>query len=312
MTDLADLRAFLIVADTGSFTRAADQMAISKSAVSRRVARLEQDLGVRLLSRSVKGVVLTEEGDALRTRAGQGFDAINEALSVAARREGALTGVLRVTAPIAFGTTHLSPLLAEFMLAHPRLQLDVSYNDRRVDVLAEGYDVAVRMGSLADSALVARRIAPLRVAVLASPDYLGRRGVPLRPRDLAAHECIIYAVPDGDLWRFHENGRTTSVRIAGRFRTDNATAIREAAVAGVGIAGLPTFLLGDAVASGALVPILTDFPVLEQSLFAVRPPGAVSDKTRAFIDALVARFGPEPSWDPCHQALRDASENEAA
>ena len=137
MIDLADLRAFLAVADAGGFTRAADRMAASKSVVSRRVGRLERDLGTRLLTRSVKGVMLTEAGEALRARAGQGFDAIDGALIDAAQHDGALTGVLRVTAPVAFGTAHLSPQIAEFMLAHPRLRLDVSYSDRLVDILAE-------------------------------------------------------------------------------------------------------------------------------------------------------------------------------
>lgn len=299
--DLEDVKALLAVAEAGGFSRAAEQMAVSKSVVSRRVSRLEQDLGARLLTRRTRGVVMTEAGETLRSRARQAFDELDEALGDAARHEGELTGLLRVTAPISFGAAHLSALVAEFMVAHPKLALDISYSDRQVDILAERFDVAVRMGALIDSTLVARRIAPLRVAVLASPGYLAAHGTPQRPRDLSSHECIVYSVPDGDLWRFRDGERFTSVRIGGRLRSDNSEAMREAAIAGVGIVGLPTFMLGDAVATGALVPLLTTFPITERGLFAVRPPGPAPAKTRAFIDALVARFGPEPSWDPCYR-----------
>ncbi len=297
MIDFEDVKALLAVAEAGGFSRAAAQMGVSKSVVSRRVSRLEQDLAVRLLARSTKGVVMTEAGEALRSRARHAFDELEDALTDAAQREGELTGLLRVTAPISFGVAHLSALVAELMVAHSRLKLDISFSDRRVDILAEGFDVAVRLGALADSTLVALRIAPLRVSVLASPDYLARHGVPLRPRDLTAHACIAYSVPDGDLWRFREGKRFTSVRVSGRLRMDNADAMREAAIAGLGIAGLPDFVLGEAVASGALVPILTGFPAEEQGMFAVRPPGPAPAKTRAFIDALARHFGSKTSWD---------------
>lgn len=303
--DLDDLKAFLSVAETRGFSRAADQMATSKSAVSRRVSRLEQQLGARLLNRTTRGAVATETGEALRVRARLAFDELDDALKDAGRREGELTGVLRVTAPISFGVSHLSAFVSEFMVTHPKLKLDISYSDRRVDILAEQFDVAVRMGALADSSLVARRIAPLRVSVLASPDYLARNGTPRRPQDLKGHECIVYAAPDGDLWRFVSGRRFISVRISGRLRSDNASAMREAAIAGLGIVGLPTFILGDAVASGALVPLLTSFIATEHGLFAVRPPGPAPAKTRAFIDALAARFGPEPFWDPGYATVAD-------
>ena len=297
-TDYDDVKCFLAVAEAGSLSRAAQRLATSKSVVSRRVARLEEEVGSRLLTRSARGVVLTEAGRALRLRAVPAFEELDGALLDAARSRQELTGLLRITAPIAFGTNHLAPLLTEFMDAHPRLRLDLSLGDRRVDILAEGFDVAVRMGALPDSSLVARRIAPLRLAVLASPEYVARRGVPARPRDLVDHDCIVYTVPDGDLWRFREGSRFTSVRVSGRFRSDSPEAMRAAALAGHGIAGLPTYVLGDAIADGALVPLLTAYPVAEAGLYAVRPPGPPTAKARAFIDALVARFGPEPSWDP--------------
>ena len=296
--DYDDVKCFLAVAEVSGLSRAAHRLATSKSVVSRRITRLEEEIGVRLLTRSARGVVLTEAGEALRLRAGVAFDELDGALLDAAQHQEELTGLLRITAPIAFGNTHLALMLTTFMNAHPRLRIDMSLNDRRVDILTDGFDLAVRMGALPDSALIARRIAPLRLAVLASPAYLERRGLPKRPRDLADHDCIVYTVPGGDVWRFREGARFTSVRVTGRFRSDSPEAMRAAALGGHGVAGLPTFMLGNAIAEGLLVPLLTDFPVAEAGLYAVRPPGPAPGKTRAFIDALAARFGPKPSWDP--------------
>ena len=297
MTDLEDVKAFLAVAEAGSFSSAALAMATSKSVVSRRVARLEDGLGTRLFTRGSKGVTATEAGEALRRRAESAFGELAEALHDAARRTGELTGVLRITAPIAFGTAHLAGFLVDFMRNHPKLKLDVSFTNRRVDILADGFDLAVRMGALPDSTLVARRIAPMRIGIAASPDYLKKFGTPTRPRSLAGHDCIVYGVPGGDLWRFRGSDRLVSIRVTGRIRSDNAETILAAALAGMGIVAMPTFILAGAIKRGTLVPILTTFPMIEQGLFAVRPPGPPPTKTRAFIDALVARFGPEPDWD---------------
>ena len=296
--DYDDVKCFLAVAETGGMSRAAQRLGTSKSVVSRRITRLEEAIGSRLLTRNARGVVLTETGEGLRLRAGAAFDELDGALQDAARHQEELTGLLRITAPIAFGNAHLAPMLATFMDAHPRLYIDVSLSDRRMDILTDGYDLAVRMGALPDSALIARRIAPLRLAILASPAYLARRGSPVRPRDLADHDCIVYTVPGGDVWRFREGARFTSVRVTGRFRSDSPEAMLAAALGGYGIAGLPTFMLGNAIADGLLTPLLTDYPVAEAALYAVRPPGPPPAKTRAFINALAARFGPEPSWDP--------------
>ena len=296
--DYDDVKCFLTVAEVGGLSRTAHRLATSKSVVSRRITRLEKEIGVRLLTRSVRGVVLTEAGEALRLRAGVAFDELDGALLDASQHQEELTGLLRIAAPIAFGNIHLAPMLSIFMDAHPRLRIDVSLSDRRVDILTDGYDLAVRMGALPDSALIARRIAPLRLAVLASPAYLARRGSPLHPRDLASHDCIVYTVPGGDVWRFREGARYNSIRVTGQFRSDSPEAMRVAALGGHGIAGLPTFMLGNAIVDGLLVPLLCNYPVAEAGLYAIRPPGPPPAKTRAIIDALAARFGPEPSWDP--------------
>ncbi len=302
--DYDDVKCFLAVAEAGGLSRAAFRLATSKSVVSRRISRLEEEIGTRLLARNSRGVVLTEAGEALRLRAGAAFDELDEALLEAAHDPEQLTGLLRITAPIAFGTIHLAPMLTAFMDAHPRLRVEVSLSDRRVDILADGFDLAVRMGALPDSALIARRIAPLRLAVVASPAYLERHGLPVRPRDLVDHDCIVYTVPGGDVWRFREGARSTSVRVTGRFRSDSPEAMRAAALGGHGIAGLPTYMLGSAIADGLLVPLLADHPVAEAGLYAVRPPGPPPAKTGVFIDALAARFGREPFWDPEHALPR--------
>ena len=291
MADLEDVKAFLAVAEAGSFSGAALAMATSKSVASRRVARLEDDLGTRLFTRSSKGITPTEAGEALRTRADSAFGELAEALHDAAQSSGELTGLLRINAPLALGTAHLAGFLVDFMRDHPKLKLDVSFTNRRVDILAEGFDLAVRIGGLPDSTLVARRIAPMRIGVVASPDYLEKFGTPTRPRDLAGHDCIVYGVPGGDLWRFRGNNRLASIRVTGRIRSDNAQTMLTAAIAGIGIAAMPTFILAEAIERGALVPLLTRFPMIEQGLFAVRPPGPPPAKTRAFIDMLVARRG---------------------
>lgn len=294
---LDDLRAFLAVADSGSFTSAALEMTTAKSVVSRRVTRLEKFLGTSLFVRSSKGVTTTDTGTALRKRAADAFSELNDALLDAAQRSGELTGLLRITAPIALGNAHLADFIADFMRRHPKLRLDASFTNRKADILADGYDVAVRMGALKDSILVARRIAPMRICIVASPDYILKCGAPTSPRDLAQHECIIYGIPGGDIWRFQSASRVNSVRVAGRIRSDNANTNMASAIAGLGIAAMPKFIVGDAIRRGSLIPLLTGFPVIEQGIFAVRQPGPANANTRAFIDALAKRFEEEPDWE---------------
>ena len=296
--DLDDVRAFITVVEAGGFSRAAEQLHVAKSVVSRRVGRLEAQLDVRLLTRNTRGVRVTEAGAALELRARKALDDLGSALQEAGRRGDELSGLLRISAPLSFGVSHLSPALADFMRAHPKLRMDVSYSDRLVDVAAEGFDAAVRMGALRDSSLVARRLAPLRISVCASPDYLARRGTPQRPQDLTQHDCIVYAVPEGDVWRFKDGERWTSVRVSGRLRADNSEAMRDAAIAGLGVAGFPSFILGDAATRGALIPVLTDCSLPDLGLYIVRPPGPAPAKTRAFTDAMAARFSTLASWDP--------------
>ncbi len=301
--ELDDLRAFVAVVEAGGFSRAAARLGLAKSIVSRRVSRLEASLGARLLARTTRGVSPTEAGAAFHARGVRVLAELDEAREEVAGREGGVAGTLRIAAPLSFGTAHLAPALARFAAEHPRVALDVAYGDRLVDLVAERFDAAVRIGTLAASSLVARRIAPVRLAAVASPAYVGRRGAPERPEDLAAHDCLVYsAAPDGgEAWRFRGGrGGLVSVRPHGRFRADNGEALLAAALEGLGVAVLPTFLAGGALGSGALLPLLAAFPMPEHGLHVVRPPGGPAPaRLRALTDFLAARFGPEPYWDPC-------------
>lgn len=302
--DLVDVLAFVRVVETGAFARAAERMGISKSILSRRVARLEEQLGAKLLTRTAQGAQPTDIGEAYYARASNILAELEAAQEIVADAVTQIAGTIRITAPLSFGTQHLAPALADFARMHPKVELDVSLNDRTVDLLAGGYDMAVRIGNLQDSALVARKIAPVRGVVVASPTYLDERGRPEHPRDLAEHSLLFYAnIPAYEQWRFRVGDRWEHVKGQARFRADNGEMLREAACAGLGIVILPSFIASRAIQSGALEVLLRDFPLEEIGLHLVMPPGRASTaRIRALIEFLAARFGPEPNWDPCWMA----------
>jgi DNA-binding transcriptional LysR family regulator len=282
------LSTFVEVADAGGITAAARRLGLPKSIVSRRLVRLEQDLGAQLLARTTRGAALTEAGASFREYAARviaEFEAAREAISPA----GDVCGRLRIAAPLSFGPTHLAPVLADLARRHPKLQVHAAYSDRFVDLVGEGFDAAVRVGYLMDSNLVARRIAPLRGKCVASPEYIRAHGIPRTPEELLEHECLMQGA---EAWRFVWNGKTVTVRPQGRFKADNGVALAVAAVAGLGIAALPDFLIEAHLVSGALEPVLVDYPPPEGGIYVVRPPGEfASRKVRALIDILVERFG---------------------
>lgn len=296
--DLLDVLAFTNVVETGAFARAAERMGISKSVLSRRVARLEERLGARLLTRTAQGAQPTDIGQAYFERAANILTELEAAEEVVAAAVTQIAGPIRLTAPLSFGTAYLAPALAEFAERHPLVDLDISFDDHSVDLVAGGYDLAVRIGNLPDSALIARRIAPVRGVVIASPAYLQRRGRPLHPDDLSEHELLLYT--PGSRWRFQVEGKWVYARGIARLRSDNGEMLRAAAVAGLGICILPSFIAAPGLEDRTLEPLLLDYPLEEASLQAVMPPGrATTARVRALVDFLAARFGPEPSWDPC-------------
>jgi DNA-binding transcriptional LysR family regulator len=295
--DLLDVLAFVRVVETGAFSRAAERMGMAKSIVSRRVARLEDQLGARLLTRSAQGAQPTDVGQAYYERASLVLAELDAAQEVVDQAVTQIAGQIRLSAPLSFGVQHLAPALAEFAAANPRVELDVSFDDRTVDLIARGFDLAVRIGSLKDSSLIARRIAPVRKVVVASPAYLERHGTPERPRDLASHDLLLYG---NEAWRFRLDKGWETVRGQVRMRADNGDLLRTAAEAGLGICMLPSFIAAPAIASRALEVILRDFPLEEGGLHVVMPPGrATTARVRALVEFLASRFGPEPSWDPC-------------
>jgi DNA-binding transcriptional LysR family regulator len=295
--DLLNVLSFVRVVETGAFSRAAERMGMSKSILSRRVARLEEQLGARLLTRTAKGAQPTEVGQAYFERASNILAELEAAEEVVAEAVTQVAGPIRLTAPLSFGVRHLAPALAEFARDHPRVELDISLEDRAVDLAAGGFDLAVRIGALKDSALVARRIAPVRKVPVASPAYLDATGRPEHPRELARHEILLYS---NEQWRFRVGNRWEHVRGRTRLRANNGEMLRAAAEAGLGICVLPSFIAAPAFEAGTLEPLLREFPMEEAGLYAVMPAGrAVTARVRALIAFLVGRFGPEPDWDPC-------------
>ena len=304
-TDIVDVLSFVRVAETGSFARAAERMGLSKPVVSRRVARLEEQLGARLLTRTARGAQPTEIGQAYYARAANILAELDAAEEVVAEAVTQIAGPIRLTAPLSFGVAHLAPALADFALAHPRVELDVEFEDRTVDLAGGGYDMAVRIGRLQDSALIARRIAPVRKHVIGSPAYFAAHDRPERPADLSSHRILLYA---HEQWRFQVNGRWETARTTPVLRSNNGDMLLTAAEAGLGLALLPSFIAAPAIERRSVEPAMLDYPAEEGALHAVMPPGrALTARVRALVDFLVARFGPEPSWDPCWRAQEGAA-----
>lgn len=288
-TDLVDVLAFVRVVDTGSFARAAERMGLSKPVVSRRVARLEEQLGARLLTRTARGAQPTDAGQLYYARAASILADLDAAREVVADAVTQVAGPIRLTAPFSFGVEHLAPALAAFAQAHPRVELDIHFDDRTVDLVAEGYDVAMRIGRLGDSSLVARRIAAVRKVLVGSSELITRVGHPERPADLGAKPVLHYGT---EQWRFRVGGRWEQVRTRPVLRSNNGEMLREAATAGVGFCILPSFIAAPALAAGTLKVLLADHPLEEAALHAVMPPGrAVTARVRALIDYVANKLG---------------------
>jgi DNA-binding transcriptional LysR family regulator len=300
MDRLAAIEAFVRVSETQSFSEAARRLRSSKSSVSRQVAALEAELGARLFYRTTRSLTLTEAGRSYFERASRILADLEEANLSVSQLQSAPRGRLRVNAPMSFGFLHLAPALTDFLRRFPEVEVDVTLNDRFVDLVDEGFDVAVRIGSLADSSLVARRLAPIRRAVCASPVYLKARGVPASPDDLKTHDCLCYSnLAQAREWQFiRADGRPWPIEVRGRLSANNGDALKVAALKGLGFVNLPTFLVGSDLQAGALVTVLDQFLVQDITVNAVYPHSRhLSPKVRAFVDFLAERFGPRPYWD---------------
>jgi DNA-binding transcriptional LysR family regulator len=291
MDRLAALEIFVRVVDTGSFSAVARQRRIGQPAVSKAVAQLEDWLGVSLLLRSTRSLVPTEAGRTFYERAKRTIEEADEAVAAARGSASTLTGKLRVSTSVCFGRLHVIPRLSGFLDEHPDLEVELVLDDRHVDLVNEGIDVAMRMGPMPDSNMTARRIAQGRRVVVAAPAYLQSHGVPMSPSDLSRHQVIINSrVAGADTWTFRKAGQDVSVALQGRLKVTAAEGIREAVKCGLGLAVASEWNFSTDLKSGEVVPVLEDWALPSTNLSAVYPTGRLaSTKARAFA-AFVERI----------------------
>jgi DNA-binding transcriptional LysR family regulator len=295
---LDGITTFIAVAEAGSISDAARRLRLSKSVVSDRLAELERSLGARLVHRSTRNLTLTEDGFAFLERASRIAHEVDEAAADMAQRRGALVGPLRISAPVTFGRMHLGPAIYPFLAKHPGIELTLDLDDRRVDATADGYDAVVRHGPLQDSRLTAWRLAPSRRVLVASPDYLARYGTPNSLTDLDDHRGIIYTNRGAADWRFSGPDGVTIVRGRAALRVNNGDMMRDAALAGIGIALLPMFIVGADVVAGRLRIIDVGVQSESEFIYVAHPDGRrPSAKLRAFTDCLRDAFGDPPYWE---------------
>ena len=271
MNPFEDMRIFCQVMDSGSFTAAADQLGLSKQFVSRRLIQLEARLGVRLLNRSTRRLDVTPLGQSYYESAMRLLNDVEHMEQGIAGQTSEPRGTLRVSAPLSFAMAHLGCLLPLFLQRYSGVTVEVDLSDRPVDLLREGYDLALRIGVLEDSTLIARRIASIERVYCASPAYLAERGTPLKPQDLHEHDCLPYGHGRQVQWRFEGQGKPLTINVSGRMRVNNGELLRDAAIAGLGITYLPTFIVGSALESGQLVRVLDDYRCAPLALSAVYP-----------------------------------------
>ena len=297
MDKFQEMRAFAGVVDAGSFVAAADQLGISKAAVSRYVAELEQRLGVRLMHRTTRKLSLTQEGEVFLVRAREILASIEASEDELSTRADSASGLVKVSVPVSFGIQHLAPLWGEFLEAHPRVTLDVQLADRVIDLIDEGFDLAVRIARLPDSSLVSRKLASTRLVLCASPKYLKKHGTPKHPDDLAKHELIGYTLMAmGDQWQFMGPKGPVTVKIKPRLWTNNGDTCVAVAERAMGIQLQPTFLVSRELASGRLVEILPKYRAAELGIYAVYPSRKyVLPKVRALLEFLAASLD-DSAW----------------
>lgn len=297
MTQLSEHQTFVHVVDSGSFSSAARILGVSKSHVSKQIGRLEERLGARLLQRTTRRVALTEAGRAFYERCARILEDLQEAELAVSRLQSTPTGTLRITAPFSFGLDYVAPAISEFLQAHPRLNVDLDYTDRYVDIVGEGYDMAVRIGRLRDSSLIARKLAPMRMFTVTSPSYLEANGIPTTPEELRNHSCLHYTLRHGGSnWQYgNAQGAEVSVKVDGRIQCNNGDALMTAAVGGLGIALLPDFIVAPAIRSGKLKIILDDWADTSNAIWLVYPHNRhLSAKVRVFVDFLMDRVVQNP------------------
>jgi DNA-binding transcriptional LysR family regulator len=308
MDYFAAVRAFSLASELGSFSKTAETMDVKTSTISRYISDLEKDLGIALFNRSTRGLVLTEGGRVFRKHALLALRALDEGRQVTSSLNQSPTGMLRVTVPSVFGRKHIVPHLPEFMRRYPAIDVDMVITDENLNLIESEIDLAVRIGVLPDSTMIAKRLAPHRRIVCGSPEYLKHNKVPLEPGDLPSHNTLRQSLLTNDKWRFVPAGAKRmdaaqiSVELNGNFRANDSDALHEMAIAGVGLALLPTWLACTALHDGRLVHILREWEARmglpEPAIWMVYPPKRiVSSKVRAFVDFYVQMMGDSPYWE---------------
>ncbi|MEW8505193.1 MAG: LysR family transcriptional regulator [Candidatus Thiodiazotropha sp.] len=300
MDRLDCLESFVAVVESGQFSAAAERLGIGKSVISRRVSELEEYLGALLIQRTTRRLSLTDAGRTFYPRAIQLLEDLAEAEQSVSTAQQALSGHIRLAAPLSFGLMHLAPALNSFMSQHPGVILDMDFNDSQVDLIQEGVDLALRIGQLEDSSMVAMPLAPIRTVVCASPGYLARYGTPGTPQALSDHHCLCYSnLPEPQKWQFIDSeGGTHSVRVEGRMLANNGQIILEAAASGHGICISPTFIAYRTILEGRLVPILTSYQIPEVTAYAIYPNRRfIPQRVRVLTEYFRELFGEWPYWD---------------
>ncbi len=291
MDTVRSMRVFSTVAQTGSFAAAADRLDLSRAAVTRHVAALEKHLGTRLLQRTTRRLALTDAGSLYRERCDQILEWLDETEALVGRGQQTARGTLRVSAPVAFGSRDLAPAVAAFLQRYTEIRVDLALNDRRVSLVDEGFDVAIRIADRLEPGLVARRLATSQLHLCAAPSYLERRGRPADPAALVRHDCLLYTYAPQATWRFRGTGQTHRVPVSGSLKANNGEALLAAAEAGLGLILQPDFIVQDAIAAGRLVPVLPDFDPGRAGIHAVYASrDYLPFRVRLFVDFLARRL----------------------
>ena len=300
MDEFGAIPVFVAVVDNGGFSAAARALGVSKSAVSKRINQLEKHLGVRLLHRTTRKLSLTEAGERYFEHASQALIAAGQAEDAVMELQGDPQGKLRISSPMSFGRLHVAPLIPKLLQRYPKLQVELVMDDKKTDLVAAGFDIAIRSGRLPDSSLIARKLAPLRQVLCASPGYIERYGLPDTPAELTGHNCVLFSYSsDANKWTLCTKDQLESVLVSGNYRVNNSEALLEALRAGVGIGRLPTFVAGPDLKAGRLVKLFETYRIPDQTFYAVFPERQyLPAKVRAFLDFAIENFGgDQPYWD---------------
>lgn len=293
MSKLKSMSMFVRVAELGSFSAAARQLGIARSIVTRHIAQLEKSLGVKLITRSTRRLILTSAGSAYLEKCREILDLIESAETELAHEHQTLRGSVRISLPLSYGIKRLAPLLLEYAENHPEVRLEMHYNDRQVDLIEEGMDLAIRITRrLADSDIV-RRIGSVRLLVAASPDYLARHGEPRHPAELIQHDCLSYTSSGNlDVWQFLIEGKPAEFPVRARLHSNNGDVLNQAAIRGMGITYQPDFIVADSIETGHVRPILTSYPPPELGVYVMLPSNRhIPYRVRILIDFLASRIG---------------------